>query len=165
MPWASKFLLRLLKIALKLLIFWYEYIENLIIFWPLGSVLWKDFLCGLFLLWNNEDPVPLLVYISPGLILFIMKHTVKLILEVSGLILGLRPANERRRYFVMTSHWLGASLESALGIIACMWFIRVSEKLSAGLYNNLTITEIKWWPPPKKKKKNYHNPYFRSNKT
>ena len=39
----------------------------------------------------------------------------------TGLILGLRPANERRRYFVPTallctdvSHWLGASLESAL---------------------------------------------------
>ena len=36
----------------------------------------------------------------------------------SGLILGLRPANERRRYFVTqsnaVSHWLGTSLESAL---------------------------------------------------
>ena len=34
----------------------------------------------------------------------------------SGLILGLRPANERQRYFVSNavSHWLGASPESAL---------------------------------------------------
>ena len=34
----------------------------------------------------------------------------------SGLIPGLRPANERRRYFVMNdvSHWLGTNLESAL---------------------------------------------------
>ena len=32
-----------------------------------------------------------------------------------GLILGLRPANERRHYFICNdvSHWLGASLESA----------------------------------------------------
>ena len=30
----------------------------------------------------------------------------------SGLILGLRPANEKRRYFVKTSNWPGASLES-----------------------------------------------------
>ena len=48
----------------------------------------------------------------------------------SGLILGLRPANERRRYFVTTSfigwaqiqnhdvfHWLGANLELALRLI------------------------------------------------
>ena len=28
----------------------------------------------------------------------------------SGLILGLHPASERQRYFVMMSHWLGASL-------------------------------------------------------
>ena len=33
----------------------------------------------------------------------------------SGLILGLRPANKRRRrYVVTTSHWLGTSLDSAL---------------------------------------------------
>ena len=32
----------------------------------------------------------------------------------SELILGLRPANERRRYKVTPSHWLGANLESAL---------------------------------------------------
>ena len=32
----------------------------------------------------------------------------------TGLILGLRPANERRRYIVTTSHWLGTSLKSAL---------------------------------------------------
>ena len=33
---------------------------------------------------------------------------------IAGLILGLRPANERRRYKVTPSHWLGANLESAL---------------------------------------------------
>ena len=33
---------------------------------------------------------------------------------ITGLILGLRPANERRRYEIMPSHWLGANLESAL---------------------------------------------------
>ena len=32
---------------------------------------------------------------------------------VAGLILGLHPPNERRRYFV-TSHWLDANLESAV---------------------------------------------------
>ena len=38
----------------------------------------------------------------------------------SELILGLRPANERRRYKVTPSHWLGANLESALpACIAC----------------------------------------------
>ena len=35
----------------------------------------------------------------------------------SGLILGLHPASERRRYFIMSSDWLGASLESALRIL------------------------------------------------
>ena len=34
------------------------------------------------------------------------------------LILGLHPANERRRHKVTPSHWLGANLESALGIWA-----------------------------------------------
>ena len=34
-----------------------------------------------------------------------------------GLVLGLHPANERRRYFVTTSHWLGANLESALNLV------------------------------------------------
>ena len=34
--------------------------------------------------------------------------------SLTGLIPGLHPANERRRYFVTTSHWLGASLESTL---------------------------------------------------
>ena len=34
--------------------------------------------------------------------------------RISVLILGLRPTNERRRYFVTTSHWLGVSLESTL---------------------------------------------------
>ena len=38
----------------------------------------------------------------------------KTLCHVSGLILGLRPANERRRYKVTPSHWLGANLESAL---------------------------------------------------
>ena len=33
---------------------------------------------------------------------------------LQGLILGLHSANERRRYFVTTSYWLDASLESAL---------------------------------------------------
>ena len=34
---------------------------------------------------------------------------------IAGLILGLRPANERRRYKVnAVSHWLGASLKSGL---------------------------------------------------
>ena len=34
--------------------------------------------------------------------------------DIAGLILGLRPANERRRYKVnAVSHWLGANLESA----------------------------------------------------
>ena len=33
---------------------------------------------------------------------------------IPGLILGLRPANERRRYFVTTSYWLGVSLDPAL---------------------------------------------------
>ena len=37
-----------------------------------------------------------------------------------GLILGLHPANERLSYFVtVPSHWLGASLESALSITSC----------------------------------------------
>ena len=37
---------------------------------------------------------------------------------VTGLILGLHPANERRRYFCNdVSHWLGANLESALSKI------------------------------------------------
>ena len=40
------------------------------------------------------------------------------ILTNSGLILGLRPANERQRYFVNdVSHWLVASLESALSLM------------------------------------------------
>ena len=33
---------------------------------------------------------------------------------IPGLILGLRPANERQRYFVTASHWLGANLESGM---------------------------------------------------
>ena len=35
-------------------------------------------------------------------------------ITLGGLILGLHPANERRHYKVMPSHWLGANLESAL---------------------------------------------------
>ena len=35
------------------------------------------------------------------------------LLHISGLILGLPAANDRRRYIVATSIWLGASLESA----------------------------------------------------
>ena len=37
--------------------------------------------------------------------------------EVSGLILGLPPANERRRYKVAPSYWLGANLEPTLSVI------------------------------------------------
>ena len=36
---------------------------------------------------------------------------------MSVMILGLRPANEDRRYFVTTSHCLGAGLESALNVL------------------------------------------------
>ena len=35
---------------------------------------------------------------------------------ISGLIIGLRPANERRRYKATPSHWPGANLESTLYI-------------------------------------------------
>ena len=42
----------------------------------------------------------------------------------AGLILGLRPANERRRYFVTASHWLGTSLESALCVLQCWKIIK-----------------------------------------
>ena len=39
---------------------------------------------------------------------------------MTRLILGLLPVNERQRYFVIMSHWLGASLEAALpGWIPC----------------------------------------------
>ena len=39
-------------------------------------------------------------------------HTIHILF--TELILGLRPANKRRRYLVATSHWHGANLESAL---------------------------------------------------
>ena len=44
---------------------------------------------------------------------------ITLLYAISGLILGLPPANDRQRYFVTNvSHWLGgASLESALNIV------------------------------------------------
>ena len=38
-------------------------------------------------------------------------------LGITGLILGLHPVNERRRYKVTPSHWLGANLDSALDMI------------------------------------------------
>ena len=57
--------------------------------------------------------------------LSLSSHLLHIVMEIAGLILGLRPANERRSYFVTTSwetalrcnddcHWLGANLESTL---------------------------------------------------
>ena len=58
---------------------------------------------------------------------------------ILGLILGLRPANESRRYFVMTSemisHWLGTSLESTLYFKVCL------DKPASIFFH---LTSIKW---------------------
>ena len=58
------------------------------------------------------------------------------IISISGLILGLRPANERRRYFGTSSligwvcndvsHWLGANPESDLNIIKLIIMISLN---------------------------------------
>ena len=67
--------------------------------------------------------------------LFLPSHLLHIVMEIAGLILGLRPANERRRYFVTTSwetvllcnddsHWLGAKLESALKLYCRYFFNR-----------------------------------------
>ena len=51
---------------------------------------------------------------------FYFQWTLQLI-SFPGPILGLRPANETRRYIVTTSHWLKANLESVLILNAPEW--------------------------------------------
>ena len=57
--------------------------------------------------------------------------------ELIGLILGLCPANERRRFFCNdVSHWLGASLESAL---------KTNSEMSENHWQSRVVIMSTWW--------------------
>ena len=81
----------------------------------MAYVLQKTFLKLVFL---NENCCTHVSWISTkSSLVMIGKSALVQIIAQPGLILGLRPANEKCRYKVMPSlisHWLGANLESAL---------------------------------------------------
>ena len=70
---------------------------------------------------------------------------------IPGLILGSRPANERQRYFVSNdvSHWLGASLESALSLNMIAHHTGISNKscFDDRIPNETVKFSTPLWPP------------------
>ena len=63
--------------------------------------------------------------------------------QYTGLILGLCPANERWRYIVTTSHWLGVNLQSALNI-ALHWIRRYRNNDNPSLVKIIGKPQHSW---------------------